>query len=274
MAIVNAPTPMNKADTEQVWVTDGSGSYSNSVTQPLIINGYLYVQSGNKVLKIDPDNGGVKATGDLIGSSSFMTNPLGYGDGMIFAAIDGDDGGCIQALNVETLESLWISKKISGQMVTPITYHNGYIYTGTWNQETETGTYFALPVTDQNTSSTNETQIPIWTVTHTGGFYWAGAYATDKYVVFGSDDGTGESNSSAGAVLYSVDPLTGRKISTLTGIVGDIRSTIAYDSGYVYFTTKGGYFYKAKVSANGELSDLASFKMAYTDRPAGRSLFP
>lgn len=182
---------------------------------------------------------------------------------MIFAAIDTADGGCIQALNVETLESLWISKKISGQMVTPITYHNGYLYTGTWNSEVATGTYFALSVTDQNTSSTNETQNPIWTVTHAGGFYWAGAYATDKYVVFGSDDGTGESNSSAGAILYSVDPLTGRKISTLTGIIGDIRSTIAYDNGYVYFTTKGGYFYKAKVSENGELSDLASFKMAY-----------
>ena len=263
MAIVSAPTPMNEADTEQVWVTDGSGSYANSVTQPLIINGYLYVQSGRKVLKIDPTDATIKAEGNLIGSSQYTTNPLGYGDGMIFAAIDTADGGCIQALNVETLESLWISKKISGQMVTPITYHNGYLYTGTWNSEVATGTYFALPVTDQNTSSTNETQIPIWTVTHTGGFYWAGAYATDKYVVFGSDDGTNEGSNSAGAVLYSVDPLTGRKISTLTGIVGDIRSTIAYDNGYVYFTTKGGYFYKAKVSANGELSDLASFKMAY-----------
>ena len=86
---------------------------------------------------------------------------------MIFAAIDGDDGkGCIQALNAETLQSLWISEKVSGQMISPITYHNGYIYTGTWNSETETGTYFALPVTDQNTSSTNETQDVLWRVTH------------------------------------------------------------------------------------------------------------
>ena len=264
MGIVSAQTPISAADTEEYWVTDGSGSYSSSVTPPLIINGYLYVQSGRKVLKIDPNNGSVEATGALIGSSSFTTNPLGYGDGMIFAAIDGDDGnGCIQALNAETLRSLWISEKVSGQMISPITYHNGYIYTGTWNSETETGTYFALPVTDQNTSSTNETQDALWRVTHKGGFYWAGAYATDKYVVFGSDDGSGETSSSASAVLYSVDPLTGRTISTLTGIVGDIRSTIAYDNGYVYFTTKGGYFYKAAVSNDGTLSNLTSFKMAY-----------
>ena len=264
MGIVSAQTPISAADTEEYWVTDGSGSYSSSVTPPLIINGYLYVQSGRKVLKIDPNNGSVEATGALIGSSSFTTNPLGYGDGMIFAAIDGDDGnGCIQALNAETLRSLWISEKVSGQMISPITYHNGYIYTGTWNSETETGTYFALPVTDQNTSSTNETQDVLWRVTHKGGFYWAGAYATDKYVVFGSDDGSGETSSSASAVLYSVDPLTGRTISTLTGIVGDIRSTIAYDNGYVYFTTKGGYFYKAAVSNDGTLSNLTSFKMAY-----------
>ena len=262
MAIVNAPTPMNADDVEQYWVVGGSGSYANSITQPLIINGYLYAQSGKKVLKINPTNGKVEAEGALIGSSTYTTNPLGYGDGMIFAAIDSTEGGCIQALNAKTLDSLWISQKISGQMISPITYHNGYIYTGTWNSEIETGTYFALPVTDQNTGSTNETQNTIWRVSHKGGFYWAGAYATDKYVVFGSDDGTSEGSSSTGAVLYSVDPLTGRKISTLTGIVGDIRSTIAYDNGYVYFTTKGGYLYKAKVSANGELSDLQSFQMA------------
>ena len=262
MAIVNAPTPMNADDVDQYWVVGGSGSYSNSITQPLIINGYLYAQSGKKVLKINPTNGKVEAEGALIGSSTYTTNPLGYGDGMIFAAIDSADGGCIQALNAETLQSLWISKKVSGQMISPITYHNGYVYTGTWNSETATGTYFALPVTDENTSSTNETQGILWTVTHTGGFYWAGAYATDKYVVFGSDDGSGETSSSASAVLYSVDPLTGRTISTLTGIVGDIRSTVAYDDGYVYFTTKGGYFYKAAVASDGTLSNLSSFKMA------------
>ena len=263
MAIVNAPTPMNAADAAKRWVTNGSASYSNSITPPLIINGYLYVQSGRKVLKIDPANGSVQAEGAIVGSSQFTTNPLGYGEGMIFAAIDGDDGkGCIQALNAETLQSLWISEKVSGQMISPITYHNGYIYTGTWNSETETGTYFALPVTDQNTSSTNETQDILWTVTHKGGFYWAGAYATDKYVVFGSDDGSGETSSSASAVLYSVAPLTGRTISTLHGINGDIRSTIAYDNGYVYFTTKGGYFYKAAVASDGTLSNLSSFKMA------------
>ena len=263
MAIVNAPTPMNAADAAKRWVTNGSASYSSSITPPLIINGYLYVQSGRKVLKIDPANGSVQAEGAIVGSSQFTTNPLGYGEGMIFAAIDGDDGkGCIQALNAETLQSLWISEKVSGQMISPITYHNGYIYTGTWNSETETGTYFALPVTDQNTSSTNETQDVLWRVTHKGGFYWAGAYATDKYVVFGSDDGSGETSSSASAVLYSVDPLTGRTISTLPGINGDIRSTIAYDNGYVYFTTKGGYFYKAAVASDGTLSNLSSFKMA------------
>ena len=262
MAIVSAPTPMNADDVDQYWVVGGSGSYSNSITQPLIINGYLYAQSGKKVLKINPTNGKVEAEGALIGSSTYTTNPLGYGDGMIFAAIDSADGGCIQALNAETLQSLWISKKVSGQMISPITYHNGYVYTGTWNSETATGTYFALPVTDENTSSTNETQRILWTVKHTGGFYWAGAYATDKYVVFGSDDGSGETSSSASAVLYSVDPLTGRTISTLTGIVGDIRSTVAYDDGYVYFTTKGGYFYKAAVASDGTLSNLSSFKMA------------
>lgn len=91
-----------------------------------------------------------------------------------------------RALNAETLQSLWISEKVSGQMISPITYHNGYIYTGTWNSETETGTYFALPVTIK----IRRTKHKMFSgVSHIrAGFYWAGAYATDKYVAFGSDD--------------------------------------------------------------------------------------
>lgn len=95
---------------------------------------------------------------------------------------------------------------------------------------------------------------------HKGGFYWAGAYATDKYVVFGSDDGTGESNAES-AVLYSVNPLNGAVISKITGLKGDIRSSITYQDGYVYFTTKGGMLYRVAIDENGTLGEVRSFDM-------------
>ena len=74
---------------------------------------------------------------------------------------------------------------------------------------------------------------------HMGGYYWVGAYVNDVCAVFGSDDGTSGSDSPT-AVLYSVNPVTGSIIDTINNVTGDIRCCIVYDSGRVYFTTKGG----------------------------------
>ena len=118
-----------------------------------------------------------------------------------------------------------------------------------------------LSATDEDTSKTNETKKLLWKLDHKGGFYWAGAYATDKFAVFGSDDGTSEGQNAESAVLYSVNPLNGSVISKITGLKGDIRSSIAYADGFVYFTTKGGMLYQVKVDADGNLSDVKSFDM-------------
>ena len=72
----------------------------------------------------------------------------------------------------------------------------------------------------------------------------------DVCAVFGSDDGSSGSNSPT-AVLYSVNPVTGRIIDTIDNVIGDIRCTVVYDSGRVYFTTKGGYLYSVGLNTNG-----------------------
>ena len=265
MGVTSAETPTSAAQTELRWAVQLGHGWDASVTPPLIINGDLYVQAGTEVMKIDKATGKIKASATIPDSSRYTMNPVAYGDGMIFASMEvpvGATSGYIVALNADTLEQLWVSEKLAGQMISPITYHNGYIYTGTWNNESSEGTYFALSVTDEDPFRTDEVKSPIWTVTHKGGFYWAGSYATDKYVVFGSDDGTYEGDTGT-ATLYSVDPLTGRTISKIGGIQGDVRTSIAYDDGHVYFATKGGYFYKAALSDTGMLSDLQSFNMGY-----------
>ena len=180
---------------------------------------------------------------------------------MVFLLLEDSEGSYIQAFNAKTLESLWNSEKVSGQLISPVTYHNGYLYGGTWNGEKEIGTYYMLSATDEDTSKTNETKKLLWKLDHKGGFYWAGAYATDKFAVFGSDDGTSEGQNAESAVLYSVNPLNGSVISKITGLKGDIRSSIAYADGFVYFTTKGGMLYQVKVDADGNLSDVKSFDM-------------
>ena len=263
MGITNSQTPIDGNYTKELWaIKFGTGSYAGSVTQPLLVDGYLYVQSGRNLLKLNPENGEVLQSASVSGSSAgFTTNPLTYGGGMIFALLEDSEGSYIQAFNAKTLASLWTSEKVSGQLISPVTYHNGYLYGGTWNGEKEIGTYYMLSATDEDTAKTNETKKLLWKLDHQGGFYWAGAYATDKFVVFGSDDGSAEGQNVSSAVLYSVNPLNGSVISKITGLKGDIRSSIAYADGAVYFTTKGGMLYQVKVDADGKLSDVQSFDM-------------
>lgn len=62
---------------------------------------------------------------------------------MIFAPLA---DGRVQAFNAETLESLWVYQDmLKGQSLSPITYSDGYIYTGFWNAETKDANYVCIP---------------------------------------------------------------------------------------------------------------------------------
>ncbi len=255
MGFTSAETPVSASEAYLKWAKKGGVNYTSSVTPPIILNGCLYAAGSKNVYKIDMNTGETLATSEnLAGNLGFALNPITYGGGMLFVPI-GD--GQIQALNAGTLESLWVSEKVGGQTLCPITYHNGYIYSGTWNYEDRDGTYFCISATDEDTSQKNETKSCTWTLKHKGGFYWAGAYATDNYVIFGSDDGSAQGNYTETAILYSVNPTTGAIIDTITGIKGDIRSTVSavVDGGKttIYFTTKGGVFGQVEVATDGKL---------------------
>ena len=170
-----------------------------------------------------------------------------YAEGMVFVQLG---NGHIQALRADTLESLWVTESIGDQTISPITYYNGYIYTGTWGSETKEQNFACFSVTDEDSTNGFETKYATWLRPHAGGYYWVGAYVNDVCAVFGSDDGSSGSNSPT-AVLYSVNPVTGSIIDTIDNVIGDIRCTVVYDSGRVYFTTKGGYLYSVGLNTNG-----------------------
>lgn len=44
-------------------------------------------------------------------------------------------------------------------------------------------------------------------------------------------------------------------------MIGDIRSTITYNNGYVYFTTKGGYLYRVAMNADGTFGAVAGYNL-------------
>ena len=255
--ITDRAMPTSKNTITQKWATrlDAKG-WDAALTPPLILGGYVYVASGQFIYKMDKNTGDIVQTSErMSGNMQYAMIPLAYAEGMLFAQIG---GGQIQALSATTLKSLWISEKLGGQTLSPITYKNGYIYTGTWNSDTPPGSYFCLSVTDEDPSKGNEIKYCTWKYDHKGGFYWAGAYASENYLVFGSDDGAGDAYTS---ILYSVNTHTGQLIDKRTDLIGDIRSTITYNNGYVYFTTKGGYLYRVAMNADGTFGAVAGYNL-------------
>lgn len=254
-ALTNTVTPDSAATAELKWVKKYGTGWSASTSIPIIVNNNVYFIMGSKIIRADKATGDVLREGTLKGSAGFSTNSLVYAEGMVFAQVG---NGVIQAFNADTLESLWVTEAIGGQTISPITYYNGYIYTGMWRGETNMQNFACFSVTDEDPANGFETKYATWLMPHMGGYYWVGAYVNDVCAVFGSDDGTSDSNSPT-AVLYSVNPVTGSVIDTINDVKGDIRCCVVYDSGRVYFTTKGGYLYSVGLNSNGTF-DHASIK--------------
>ena len=219
----------------------------------------------------------------------FAMNPMLYAEGKFFVQIA---NGALQCVDAESLKPLWVAKadNIKGQTVSNLSYKKidgvGYVYLGTWNGENRDGQFFAVKIDNEgiteetakvtmvNSGSTEKQKVtykvkkPAWTFTpskddktNTGdsnrprGFYWSGAYVTDKYLAIGTDDGTSEGQYKEGSTLYTLNPKTGKVIDSVPNIKGDIRTSVSYDDGYLYYSTKGGHVHKTQVTEDGKLSN-------------------
>lgn len=242
-AVTDAPSPIYATDGTLYWAVQlGEGYSSGAVSNPILVNGELVVYAKDKIYRIDKDTGATIKTGTMAGTSDFAINGPTYADGMLLVGLS---NGRVQAFDAVTLESLWIyTDPLRGQSNCPITVSNGYAYTGFWNSETRDGSFVCLSLTDEDPSLTDEAKYASWRHVQNGGFYWAGAYVCDDFVMVGTDDGE------AGcSYLYLLDPATGAELDSKSDLDGDIRSTIAYDktTDAYYFTSKGGSFYRVTV---------------------------
>ncbi|MEL7565312.1 MAG: S-layer homology domain-containing protein [Dehalobacterium sp.] len=260
MGVTDAPTPVSNAQTMLKWSLKAGGGYTNNVGPVLVIGDYLYGGGADGLLKIDKENGEVVGRAALSGPLGWNTVSPAYevvgeganARGVVFLALS---GGAIEAFAADTLEQLWCSDNIGGgQNQCPVLYDDGRVYSGYWSSEVSEANYICLDA---------KTGEEIWRYGHKGGFYWAGAVVVGDALIVGGDDGDDGPSSMEdrhtvkGAKLHSLNKRTGAVIDAQP-IIGDQRSTIAYDktSGKVYFTTKSGYLYSAKITETGMIEEL------------------
>lgn len=250
--VTDAAVPTSAEAGTLYWANKiGSGYSSEAVGSPILVDGDLITYAGNKIYRVDTVTGEIKATGTMDHKSAHATTPPTFAEGMVFVALT---DGTVQAFNAETLESLWIYKdSLGGQPVCPLTITNGYLYTGFWNSETGDANFVCISITDEDITKTDESKCVSWYYTRKGGYYWAGAYASDEFVIVGTDDGTSGCNAQSSQLLL-FDPVTGKILDSWNGLNGDIRSTVVYDNvtDAYYFTSKGGSFYSIQVKKTDE----------------------
>lgn len=235
----------------------GAG-FMASPTTPVVVGDTLIVASAKKLYKLDAQTGEEIQSVSLFGSIGFgVVSPL-YVDGKIFVQLD---GAKIQAFDFETMKSLWLySDPLGGQALSPVTYDNGYIYTGFWNAEDENANFVCISTKDEQPKKETESKKARWKYTVKGGFYWAGAAVTENYVVVGTDDGT--KGNGGNSRLLALKKSNG-KLASFLKTKGDIRSSVTYDENEKAFfaASKAGIVYRFKLrEKNGKLFSLSSFK--------------
>lgn len=267
--------PNKSSDAVMMWAVKNGGGWSGAPSSPIIVDGDIVFTTNSEIVKVDRVTGEVVQRGDMVAKSVFSLIPPTYADGMIFVSLG---GGRVQAFNADTLESLWVYQDaLGGQPNSPLTYRDGYVYTGFWNNDDKDADVVCISAADEDVDNKVEEKSAVWTYKHKGGFYWAGAYASDSAVVIGAENGSEDDEQQTG-VLFAFDPETGEIIDKIDNLNGDIRSTIVYDSSTerCCFTSAGGEFYTVKLNKDGSfdkgnLNSVKLYASGTSEGKAGRS---
>ena len=137
-----------------------------------------------------------------------------------------------------------------GQLNTPMLYINGNLFFGNWTRNDANGNnyakYFKLNVESDQlfTFDTGRTD---------DGFYLAGATKYKSglvtYLIFGSDNGN--------LYLFNANNMALQSTANV-GENEKIRSSVCYDEGGIYFSTKDGFAYKYQVNSSRQLVEAWS----------------
>lgn len=209
--ISDAKSPRTASEIKKNWEQSKPGSWDATPGTPIIVGDYVYCYIKEEIMKFDLKTGEIVKTAPAPGTSMYFIYSA-YGDGKIFVPRENPEPGTckIIAYDADTLEQLYVTDtlKVGGsQLQTPITYHDGYIYTGTYG---DNGVYACYNTKDLDASKNDEVVKATWSIS-TGteaGFKWNGATFVGDACIF-SDSGI---SNNKGSIIYSVNRKTGKEI--------------------------------------------------------------
>ena len=245
--VIDAKLPTTEDSTKLDWVHSFlDGKFYVTYSNPIIGDECIYIAVDSELYKLDKD-GNVLQKATLNNTIAFNAY-LAYGNGMVFVALG---NGMIQAFDGQSLTSLWLSQ-VEGNFTSPLTYYNGYLYTGTTEYDDSYnivgGQYFALSVSDDDPNSNLETKYNSWSYQEqAGGYYWSDAtIINNQYLVFVSTAGT----------LVAKD-ITSDNLNTITLDSNiSIRSGVCYGDGYLYIGSQNGKLYKVAFNNDGTFGQV------------------
>ena len=243
------------------WV---AGDFSGYLSDPIVVNGRLYVTSGSKLYVKEAATGKTLATARLAAKTNSIARMV-YTDGLIVVPLS---GGRLQALTADKLVTKWVTETLeptvikgeSGkdltydqQALTTLTVRDGYVYFGTAAADWD-GTYGGWLACVNLVNGA-----VAWTRENSDkGYYWAGAANVGDYLVVGGDDG----------MLQALDPATG-DVKGSRNLGAPIRSTVVAKGSTAYVVANDGVLHRVTVGKDGSLtqSGTADFGFSSTSTP-------
>ena len=234
-----------------LWQQDlGTGGMTFQ-SDPIIVNGHVYIAVGNTLQVRDA------ATGKMLRQAALAervesTCRIAYANGIVVVPLH---DGRVQALTADSLQTVWLtdalpqSQGVAQQSIATPLVSNGYLYLGTDAPKSgfEGGSLggYLLAVSLRDGSVRWQYQDP------GSGYYWSGAQSTVAGILVADDAGSLTlHDASTGKVLASLSLGT----SSRAGIVVAEGGTVAY------VVTKDGVLHRVRVSADGTLTPEGTCK--------------
>lgn len=250
----SAPTPVDYL--KDAWVLDysaySSGMFANA-SEPIIVNGFVYLAVDNRLLKIDASTGEVLKSAFLKQSVGYTARPV-YAQGVVIVPLD---GGAVQALTADELVTVWVTDPVGdlAQSNSALTIDDGFVYVGTvdvsyapdWTALFSNGHLLKIEI------ATGKVK---WEFVNSNeGYYWGGAAVVGDFVVVATSAGTVE----------VLDRQQGSRIG-LCSLGSSVNSACvaSADGSTVYVVSRDGSLHVLALGADGSLSESRVVPLGFT----------